>query len=104
MPMTPNATRNGTNGAMREDCWVLMVRYDWVPVTAPRGSAAVTAATSARTAAAEPALANRYSNCAAGCAPAPRRLATCAGSTQPAAELLADQARPTPVSPGRPGP
>ena len=58
-----------------------------------------------RTAAAVPALRNRYSICrAAGCSAAGCRAAAVAGVTQPSAEPVTDAATPTTVSvPGRPG-
>ena len=80
-----------------------MVRYDWLVVTAPGGSAAATAATSARTAAAVPALTNRYSICAAGGVPGVRSAAIWPGTTQPSADWLIELAMPTTVSCGVPG-
>ena len=74
-----------------------------MPVTAPAGSAAVTAATSARIAAAVPALRNRYSICAAAGVPGARSAAISAGRTQPSAESVTDVAMPTTVSVGLPG-
>ena len=72
-------------------------------MTDPRGSAALTTASSARTAAALPALRKRYSICSAAGTPGARRRATSLGTTQPSAELVAELAMPTTVSVGRPG-
>jgi len=58
-PITPNATRNGTHGAMLCPSRSLTVSQEPVPSTAPAGSAWRTAATPAFTAPLEPALANR---------------------------------------------
>src|SRR5580692_9195407 len=103
-PVTPNAIRNGAIGAMPGSCSARTVSQDSALPTACGGSAAATAATSARTAAAVPALRNRYSICmAAGCAAAGCRAAAVAGVTQPSAEPVTDAATPTTVSvPGRP--
>jgi hypothetical protein len=54
-------------------------------------------------AATEPALRNRYSSCALAAVPGPRSLAISPGTTQPAAELVAELAMPTIVSVGLPG-
>ena len=75
-------------------------------MTAPAGSAAVTAATSARMAVAVPASRNRYCICAAGVVPGACSLAISPGSTQPPAELSTESAMPTMVSvtlPAAPG-
>src|ERR1700729_1915534 len=96
--MTPNATRNGTNGAMPPDSWVWIDSQDSEPTTEPRGSLALTAAMSELMAAPEPALRNRYSICRPAGAPSACRLAISAGVTQPAAELVTESAMPTTVS------
>src|SRR5450755_562909 len=72
-------------------------------MTAPAGSAALTAAVPARTAAAVPAPRNRYSICAAACVPGARTRAISPGTTHPSAELVTEVATPTTVSTGRPG-
>ncbi len=99
-PVTPNAIRNGAIGAIPGSCSARTVSQDSALPIACGGSAAATPATLARTAAAVPALRNRYSICtAAGCS-----AAAVAGVTQPSAEPVTDAARPTTVSvPGRPG-
>src|SRR5262249_19594842 len=74
-----------------------------VPLIAPAGSAAVSAATSARSCAAEPALANRYSICAAAGAPAGRRTVAWAGTTHAPPVPVIERAYPTTVSRGFPG-
>src|ERR1019366_5488095 len=103
MAMIPNATRNGTNGAMAPASCALAARYDWVPATAPAGSALASAATSERRATAVPALRNRYSICAAAGAPGVRSAATWAGTTQAPAVAVIEVAYQTTVSLGFPG-
>src|SRR5262249_62010954 len=80
--------------------WSLAVSHDAVPLIAPVGSAAVSAATSARICAAEPALVNRYSICAAAGAPGGRRTAAWAGATQAAAGPVVEGAYPNKVNGG----
>ena len=63
-PISPNATMNGTQGAIEPVACSLTVSQDCAPSTAPGGSAARTAAISAFTWAVVPALAKRYSICA----------------------------------------
>src|SRR5262249_47943975 len=83
--------------------WFFAVSQNAVPLIAPAGSAAVSAATSARICAAEPALANRYSIWAAAGTPAGRRTAAWAGTTQAPAVPGIEVAYPTTVSLGLPG-
>src|SRR5215472_2133804 len=83
--------------------WFLAVSQDAVPLIAPAGKAAFSAATSARSCAAEPALANRYSICAAAGVPAGRRTVAWAGATQAPAVPVIERAYPTTVSLGFPG-
>src|SRR6516162_5886243 len=89
--------------ALSPVAWFFAVSQDAVPLTAPAGSAAFSAATSARICAAEPALANRYSICAAAGVPAGRRTAACAGTTHAPAVPVIERAYATTVSLGFPG-
>src|ERR1700691_1899028 len=99
-PMTANATMNGTNGAMSEASRLSTVSQDSVSVTAPAGSAASSAPSSARTTESDPALRNWYTICAVAGAPGARRAATSPGVTQPSAVFVTDVAMPTTVSAG----
>jgi len=103
MPMTPKATTNDTKGAISAASAARTSRYDCVPVTAPAGSAALTAAALTPTSPAVAAARNRYSICALGCVPGGRSLAISAGSTQPSADWVTEAAKPTTVSVGVPG-
>src|SRR5438105_7770575 len=58
-PITPNATMNGTQGAIDAVARSLAVRYDCAPSSEPDGSVARSVAMSAVTAALLPAPANR---------------------------------------------
>ena len=58
-PISPNATMNGTHGAIEPVACSLTVRYDCAPSSEPGGSAARTAAMSAFTWAFVPALVKR---------------------------------------------
>src|SRR5215471_119205 len=98
--MTPNATTNGTIGAIPEFCSSLTARYDCVATTAPEGSARASTAASSRRAAGEPAELKRYSICAVAGVPGARSAAISLGSTQPSAEWLIEFATPTSVSLG----
>jgi hypothetical protein len=100
--MRPKATRNGATGAIPDASCCRTVRYDCAAGTAPRGKAAVTAVTSARTAAAESALRNRYSSCALAGTFAGLSRAISSGTTQPSAEPVTEVAMPTTVSVGVP--
>src|SRR6516164_2435781 len=102
-PITPNATMNGTQGAIEPVACALTVSQDWVPMRAPCGSAARTSATSAFTWAVVPALANRYSICATSGVPGARSAAISAGATQAWAVWVIDVAVPTTVRCGEPG-
>src|SRR6516225_8991938 len=102
-PMIPNATRNGTHGAIEPVACALTVSQDWAPIRAPGGSAARTSAMSAFTWAVVPALANRYSICARSGDPGARSAAISAGVTQAWAVLVIEVAVPTTVRCGEPG-
>src|SRR5215470_4722126 len=102
-PISPNATMNGTHGANEAVAWALADSQDWAPSTLPCGSAAVTAAMSAFTAAAVAALEKRYSICDTSAAPAACSAPISPGVTQPCAVPVADVAMPTTVSLGEPG-
>ena len=58
-PSTPNAIRNGTNSTVLPALLVLVVSQDRVPVNAPAGTLACTAARPASTCAAVSAAAKR---------------------------------------------
>jgi hypothetical protein len=85
-PMMPKVTTNGTMGARPVSSCCRTARYDSVPSTAPGGSEFAIVRTSACSAAAEPATANRYINCDVDGVPGARRAETSAGSTQPSAD------------------
>src|SRR5215469_13102306 len=102
-PISPNATMNGTHGANEAVACALAVSQDCVPSTLPCGSAPVTAAMSAFTAAVVAALEKRYSICDSTGAPAACSAAISPGVTQPCAVPVTDVAMPTTVSFGEPG-
>src|SRR6516225_2420848 len=102
-PITPNVTRNGTQGAIEPVACALTVSQDWAPIRAPGGSAARTSAMSAFTWAVVPALAKRYSICAMSGDPGARSAAISAGATQAWAVRVIEVARPTTVRGGEPG-
>src|ERR1700728_4571759 len=101
-PVRPSTTRNGAIGAIPDASCSRTVRYDCTAGTAPLGRVAVTTATSACTAAAVPALRNRYSICTLARAFAGRSAAICPGTTQPPAEQVTEVAMPTTVRVGVP--
>src|SRR5438876_10608444 len=101
--MTPKATMNGRNGAIDDCSPALTVSQENVPVTAPDGSALVTAAMPAPTAASAAALRNRYNICALAGVPGARSRGISPGSTQPSADSVTESAKPTTVSAGVPG-
>lgn len=101
--MSANASTNGAKTALLLVASCRAVSHDEKPPTAQAGSAAATAATSPRTWAAVPALANRYSISAWAGAPAQRSAPSSAGSTQASAVLVIELAMPTTVSCGLPG-
>src|SRR6516165_10307899 len=96
-PISPNATMNGTQGAIEPVSCSLTVSQDCAPIRAPCGSAACSAAMSAVTSAVVPALAKRYSICATSGVPGARSAAISAGATQAWAVLVIDVALPTTV-------
>jgi len=100
--ISPNAAMNGTHGANEALAWALAVSQDCASSTLPCGSAAVTAAISAFTAAVVAALENRYSICEASGAPA-CSAAISPGVTQACAVPVAEVAMPATVSVGKPG-
>src|SRR5215470_4348073 len=102
-PIRPNATMNGTQGAIEAVALSLVARYDCAPSSAPRGSTARTRAVSALTAAFVPALEKRYSICAVCGVPGARSAASSAGVTQAWAVPVTELATPTTVSRGDPG-
>ena len=102
-PSTPNATMNGTHGAIElVDC-SLAVRYDWALSRSPGGSEDRSEAMSAVSSACVPALAKRYSICETSGVPASRSAVSSAGVTQACAVPVIEFAMPTTVSFGLPG-
>src|SRR6516165_10712317 len=102
-PITANATRNGTQGAIAPVACSFTVSQDCAPISAPGGSASRTAAMSALTWAVVPALAKRYSICATSGSPGARSAAISEGITQAWAVRVIDVAVPTTVRRGEPG-
>src|SRR5262249_23076224 len=102
-PISPNATMNGTQGAIEPVSCSLTVSQDCAPIRAPCGSAARSAAMSALTSAVVAALAKRYSICATSGVPGARSAAISAGGTQAGAVVVIDVAVPTTVRRGEPG-
>ena len=84
-PISANATTNGSMIAPLPVFWLSAASQELESVTVPGGSAPVTSARSARTWAAVPALANRYSSSALAGVPGGCRPAIWLGSTQPSA-------------------
>jgi hypothetical protein len=82
-PITPNATMNGTQGAIEPVACSLTVSQDCAPIRAPCGSAARTCAMSAFTWAVVPALAKRYNSWLTSGVPGARSAAISVGVTQP---------------------
>src|SRR6516165_7543914 len=102
-PITPNATMNGTQGAIELVSCSLTVSQESAPSRAPCGSAARTSAMSAVTWAVVPALEKRYSICVTCGAPGARSAEISAGVTQAWAVWVIDLAKPTTVRCGDPG-
>src|SRR5215468_2080832 len=102
-PISPNATMNGTQGAIEPVSCSLTVSQDCAPIRAPCGSAARSAAMSALTSAVVAALAKRYSICTTSGVPGARSAAISAGATQAWAVVVIDVAVPTTVRRGEPG-
>ena len=96
--ITPNAMMNGTHGATLDCSDWRTARYGVVPVTAPPGSAALTALMSALRSLVVALAANRYRSCAWPVPPLPAIAFSSAGRTQPSAVFVTEFAMPTMVS------
>src|ERR1700733_12349951 len=95
--ITPNAMMNGTHGATFDCSDWRTARYGGVPVTAPPGSAALTALMSALRSLVVALAANRYRSCAWPLPPVPAMAFSSAGRTQPSAVFVTEFAMPTTV-------
>src|ERR1700726_1962330 len=96
--ITPNAMMNGTHGATLDCSDWRTARYGVVPVTAPPGSAALTALMSALRSLVVALAANRYRSCAWPVPPLPAIAFSSAGRTQPSAVFVTEFAMPAMVS------